>query len=221
MGKDLFSSLEVDDPDFDAVGIQRGMDYLVELHDRGYLHNLSMPRAETESAASSFMRGDGGFFIGNLSKEDHWKDISDAIGPENCGYFPSWIVRESRIPRAQLVHLVDVGFGIGTDSVDYGVQAALEYIRSFAVGLGAVDLLWSGILSISADRYRELVTDTYPVAESVIDSAFGNSIVPFPALRSDGYQVSGEINELITATLFDRTIPAEQFAVKLQNAIKE
>lgn len=221
MGEDLFSSLDVDDPDFDAVSIQRGVDYLVELHDSGYLRTLAMPRAETESAASSFMRGDGGFFIGKLSKEDHWKDISDAIGSENCGYFPSWIVQESRIARAQLVHLGDVGFGIGTDSIDYGVQAAVEYIRTFAVGPGAVELLGSGILSISAYRYRKLIKDAYPVAESAIDSAFGNSIVPFPALRSENYPVSREINELISATLFDRTIPADQFAVKLRESIKE
>jgi ABC-type glycerol-3-phosphate transport system substrate-binding protein len=177
LGDDVRTLFKPSQAGFRDPRIRRGVEYLVELKTRGYFGPSQLSSGYFDDACRSFSQGVGGFFIGQLSDRANWKEFSDGLGANNCGYFPNWILPESTVRDAQVVSAGGVGLSINKRGVGQP-EVAAEYIKMWAVGEGAQELLLDGALPASAPLHLKAVASSYPAAVKVIDAVKNGPVVP-------------------------------------------
>jgi ABC-type glycerol-3-phosphate transport system substrate-binding protein len=82
-----------------------------------------------------FKNGKAAMTLGLLSDIACWKDLSEAIGNDNLGYFPNINLPGNKYNNSQAFQPVGLGYSVATWSKH--VEAAVKYLEFYSAGDGA------------------------------------------------------------------------------------
>jgi hypothetical protein len=126
---------------------------------------------------------------------------------------------ESVVEDAQVVNLGDVGFCIMNDS--YMLDQAAEYLKMWAVGDGAKNLLIDGAFPVSAKLYLDDIRNTYPVAVEVITAVCeGSTVVPYTHYMPYYAVVHDGVNKNVERLITTGEIGIDEFIDGIQNKLE-
>jgi ABC-type glycerol-3-phosphate transport system substrate-binding protein len=219
LGDEVETLFEPGQANFRDPRIRKCVEYLLELKSRGCFDEEQLSFNYFTESRESFCQGEGGFFIGQLSYIANWKEFSDALGAENCAYFPNWNIPKSVVKDAQVVDLGDVGYSIVTES-RYPDLAA-EYIKMWAVGKGSENLLWAGVLPASATLDIAAVGGTYPAGLEVIEAVSDGPVVMPVSHYLPNHAVMLDIELYIKRLITTVEIDIDGFIDGMQSKLEE
>ena len=97
-----------------------------ELRVRGHLDSTGAYRDHIVDASRIFRQGEAGIYLGLFSDISHWKEFTDALGPEVLGYFGSVDLPGAEVPSRASVQAAGIAYAVLKSSAVS--EAAAAYV---------------------------------------------------------------------------------------------
>lgn len=138
-----------------------------ELRDRGYLDGPGAYRDHIRGAGTLFASGGAALYYGLFSDISNWKEFSDALGPENLGFFGT--VAPADAPYPHRTALQDAGIAYAVLSSSPNREIAFKYIASYLEAATAAALV-ERLGALVPLLTLEYPVARYPVLPSVLEA---------------------------------------------------
>lgn len=138
-----------------------------ELRDRGYLDGTGAYRDHIRGAGTLFASGGAALFYGLLSDISNWKEFSDALGPDNLGFFGTVAPADAPYPRRTAIQEAGIAYAVLYSSPNRDL--AFKYIASYLEAQTAAALV-ERLGALVPLRTLEYPVARYPVLSSVFEA---------------------------------------------------
>lgn len=185
------------------------------LRDLEYLDTPGAFRDQLRDAPALFRSGEAALYLGLFSDIDNWKDFSDAIGPQELGFFGSIDHPEAAYPGRASVQGAGIAYAVLSSSPRRELAAA--YAASY-LEAGHAALLTERVGALLPLASRAYPTGAYPALAEVLAARDGGSDdieIHYPTLEIK--RALMRYDELFYGT---REISLETYLDSLAGAVK-